>query len=158
MYHGIYIVDLIGYLPFLLGLYLLISTCRGRTIIGKFQRSWSPARIIWGINAAILQTIVGIIFIIASLPMMIFPELNRFVLLEKISDLLIFVGIYFLISSLISFRRRCISVDPHCRICDYILLHLKSDRCPECGTTISPENTIIGKFQRQWRECLFSSL
>ena len=65
----------------------------------------------------------------------------------------IFAGLLFLLglSLLISgFRRRRIGDEPHCRKCNYILLYLQSLRCPECGTEISAQNTVIGEYRRRW--------
>lgn len=33
---------------------------------------------------------------------------------------------------------------PHCRRCDYPLVGLASDRCPECGTPLTPEHVVRG--------------
>ncbi|MCL2648888.1 MAG: hypothetical protein FWD61_18135 [Phycisphaerales bacterium] len=61
--------------------------------------------------------------------------------------LLLIVGLYLLISG---WRGRRVGSEPRCRKCGYILLHLTSARCPECGTTISAPNTVIGEHQRRW--------
>ncbi|MCL2641449.1 MAG: hypothetical protein FWD53_11425 [Phycisphaerales bacterium] len=65
------------------------------------------------------------------------------------------VGLYLLISGS---RARRVGTEPHCRKCEYILLHLESSRCPECGTTISPRNTIIGEHQRRWRRAVVGGI
>jgi len=61
--------------------------------------------------------------------------------------LLLISGLYLLISG---WRGRRVGDEPRCRKCEYILLHLTSDRCPECGTGISAESTVIGEYQRRW--------
>jgi hypothetical protein len=52
--------------------------------------------------------------------------------------------------------------EPHCRSCDYILIGLESQRCPECGSVISPLNTVLGQRQRRlglaWTGVAFSLL
>jgi RNA polymerase subunit RPABC4/transcription elongation factor Spt4 len=35
--------------------------------------------------------------------------------------------------------------DPHCKNCNYLLLHLQSDRCPECGTLLTEKNIVHGE-------------
>jgi len=64
---------------------------------------------------------------------------------------LLVVGFYLLVSGS---RARRVGTEPHCRKCEYILLHLESARCPECGTPISPRNTISGEHQRRWRRAV----
>lgn len=48
----------------------------------------------------------------------------------------------------VGFRRQRIGDEPRCRRCSYLLVHLTSDRCPECGLEISEANTIRGMRQR----------
>jgi hypothetical protein len=38
---------------------------------------------------------------------------------------------------------------PHCRTCNYILTGITTDRCPECGTTLGPQTTVIGERRRR---------
>ena len=33
---------------------------------------------------------------------------------------------------------------PHCRRCDYVLVGIDSDRCPECGAPLDPRNIVRG--------------
>ena len=47
-------------------------------------------------------------------------------------------------------RRRRIGDDPHCRRCNYILHGIESERCPECGATLSPAAIIRGERRRRW--------
>jgi general secretion pathway protein G len=37
---------------------------------------------------------------------------------------------------------------PHCRRCDYLLIGIQSERCPECGTPLSPDNILHGERRR----------
>ena len=53
---------------------------------------------------------------------------------------------YLLVSGL---RGRRVGDEPRCGKCDYILLHLESQNCPECGTEISAANTVIGQRKRR---------
>src|SRR5262252_8350078 len=42
--------------------------------------------------------------------------------------------------------------EPHCIKCDYILIGIQSDRCPECGTLLSPRTIVYGeRYRRPWR-------
>jgi hypothetical protein len=41
--------------------------------------------------------------------------------------------------------------DPHCRRCDYSLVGLETDRCPECGSILSPAAIIRGQRHRRPR-------
>ena len=54
-------------------------------------------------------------------------------------------AMYLLVSGL---RGRRVGDEPRCARCGYILLHLESDVCPECGTAISPANTVHGQKRR----------
>jgi hypothetical protein len=47
-------------------------------------------------------------------------------------------------------RKRWIGSDPHCRACNYILHGLQSNRCPECGATLSPTAIQHGQPRRRW--------
>jgi hypothetical protein len=38
---------------------------------------------------------------------------------------------------------------PHCGECDYLLIGIQSERCPECGTVITAQNTLRGERQRR---------
>jgi hypothetical protein len=38
---------------------------------------------------------------------------------------------------------------PHCRGCNYILTGLAADRCPECGQSLGPRNTVLGERRRR---------
>ncbi len=44
-------------------------------------------------------------------------------------------------------RRR--GTTPHCRRCNYNLTGLDSDRCPECGTPLTPKTVVIGEGRRR---------
>jgi uncharacterized protein (UPF0212 family) len=35
-------------------------------------------------------------------------------------------------------------IEPRCHVCDYVLLDLKSDNCPECGTKVTLTQTAAG--------------
>jgi len=35
--------------------------------------------------------------------------------------------------------------EPHCRNCDYLLVRLQSDRCPECGTLLTEKGIVHGE-------------
>jgi len=67
-----------------------------------------------------------------------------------LSALLLFAGCQF-------FRkgRRRIGTQPHCRRCDYLLIGLSTDRCPECGA-LRQQNTAYGEWHRR-REFLAAS-
>lgn len=47
-------------------------------------------------------------------------------------------------------RGRRVGEEPRCSKCGYILLHLASYHCPECGTEISAGNTVTGEHRRGW--------
>src|SRR5262245_13550334 len=38
--------------------------------------------------------------------------------------------------------------EPHCRACEYLLIGIKSDRCPECGAVLSEETIVHGARRR----------
>jgi hypothetical protein len=44
---------------------------------------------------------------------------------------------------------RPIGHNPFCRRCNYLLLGLQSDRCPECGQFLSPHTIIKGQRLRR---------
>lgn len=48
-------------------------------------------------------------------------------------------------------RGRRIGNEPRCRKCAYNLTGLTSGQCPECGSTTSGENVVIGTSRRRWR-------
>jgi hypothetical protein len=52
-------------------------------------------------------------------------------------------------------RARRIGSDPHCRKCDYLLIGINPDRCPECGSPLNPQSVIHG--QRRRRRLVFYS-
>lgn len=56
-------------------------------------------------------------------------------------------GVWLLASG---WRGRRVGDEPRCAKCGYILLHLASFRCPECGTEISAGNTVSGEHRRGW--------
>jgi general secretion pathway protein G len=37
---------------------------------------------------------------------------------------------------------------PRCRQCEYLLIGIQSQRCPECGTILSPDNVVHGERRR----------
>lgn len=49
----------------------------------------------------------------------------------------------------IGLRGRRVGDEPRCGKCEYILLHLESRNCPECGTEITPASTVIGQRKRR---------
>lgn len=61
--------------------------------------------------------------------------------------LLLVPGLYCLIRG---WRGHRVGDEPHCVRCGYILLHLTSTQCPECGTAISAANTVTGERRRRW--------
>jgi hypothetical protein len=66
---------------------------------------------------------------------------------------LLAVGALTLLIGIVLVRRgwwpRRVGTDPHCRRCGYLLVGITSERCPECGTTISPRSTIHGERHRR---------
>jgi len=46
-------------------------------------------------------------------------------------------------------RRRRVGAEPHCRQCDYLLIGITSERCPECGMARSPANIVYGDRRRR---------
>jgi len=59
------------------------------------------------------------------------------------------VGSVLIVRVLLRTRRR--GTTPHCSRCDYNLTGLASDRCPECGTRITPASIVYGdKIRRPW--------
>jgi hypothetical protein len=51
-------------------------------------------------------------------------------------------------------RGRRVGDDPHCRKCDYLLRGLSSERCPECGSLLSPAAIVYGEPRRRWKTFL----
>jgi hypothetical protein len=51
-------------------------------------------------------------------------------------------------------RLRRVGADPHCRKCNYLLHGIPSERCPECGSTLSRAAIVHGEPQRSWRPFL----
>jgi len=63
------------------------------------------------------------------------------------------VGSVLVIRILLRPRRR--GSTPHCACCDYNLTGLTSDRCPECGTEMTPANIVYGELAgRPWGKAL----
>jgi hypothetical protein len=61
----------------------------------------------------------------------------------------ILCGLFGAALALIRAGRRCrMGVEPHCRTCDYLLHGLPGDRCPECGTVLSPATIVYGEKRR----------
>lgn len=60
---------------------------------------------------------------------------------------LVLMGVLLLVSG---WRGRRVGDEPRCAKCGYILLHLESGRCPECGSEISGANTVTGERRRGW--------
>src|SRR5450432_2768366 len=62
-------------------------------------------------------------------------------------------GLALLVGGAILLRRglwtRRIGDEPHCRVCNYILIGLSGGRCPECGTELSDRNIIHGQRHRR---------
>jgi predicted RNA-binding Zn-ribbon protein involved in translation (DUF1610 family) len=56
-------------------------------------------------------------------------------------------GLYLLVTG---WRGRRVGTEPRCGQCGYIVLHLTSDQCPECGAKVSPLTTVIGERRRRW--------
>ncbi|GEM_PF-3425579 len=59
----------------------------------------------------------------------------------------VLAGVWLLASG---WRGRRVGDEPRCAKCGYILLHLESGHCPECGTEVSMGNTVTGEHQRGW--------
>jgi hypothetical protein len=72
------------------------------------------------------------------------PALDLLVLILVTS--LSVIGILVFLAMLYRPRRGTM---PHCPRCDYNLTGLTSERCPECGTTITPANLVYGEKVRQ---------
>jgi hypothetical protein len=75
------------------------------------------------------------------------------VALDLSPEMLLYGGAGVLLASLVLLvagmwpRRR--GEEPHCRKCDYNLTGLPSDRCPECGGTITAKSTVHGERRRR---------
>lgn len=52
-------------------------------------------------------------------------------------------------------RKHYVGTDPHCRKCNYLLHGLESGRCPECGSTLSPEAIVHGERRRRMGSLVF---
>jgi hypothetical protein len=61
-----------------------------------------------------------------------------------LSGLLLVISLWLLLKN-----RRTVGTQPQCRKCDYLLIGLSSDRCPECGTPITPKSIVHGARQRR---------
>jgi hypothetical protein len=69
-----------------------------------------------------------------------------------ISNLCSFIPIVAMASVfLVSKRSKRRGNSPHCKSCDYLLVNLTSDRCPECGALIGPGNVVYGEPRWQKR-------
>jgi hypothetical protein len=65
----------------------------------------------------------------------------------------VLAGGILLIGVLLRPRRR--GTTPHCARCDYNLTGLVSDRCPECGTEMTPASIVYGELvRRPWAKVL----
>lgn len=67
----------------------------------------------------------------------------------------VLAGLYFLKAGL---RPPRTGKAPHCRRCDYALTGLASPNCPECGTAITPPNTVHGRRHRRPRAAAAGAL
>jgi len=70
-----------------------------------------------------------------------------------ILDLVFFLVIFVLLSyvglRLVRRARRSrVGTEPHCGKCDYLLIGIAVDRCPECGTVLDSENVVQGERRR----------
>jgi hypothetical protein len=63
--------------------------------------------------------------------------------------LLIFLPLVLAVPLLIRGRRRRVGSEPHCRKCDYLLHGIESERCPECGSALSPKTIVHGERRRR---------
>ncbi len=71
--------------------------------------------------------------------------------------LLLILGVILLaLGIILTYREssRRLGDDPHCRKCGYLLHGLESQRCPECGATLSPEAIARGARGRDGRLCV----
>ncbi|MCK6484305.1 MAG: hypothetical protein HUU22_03035 [Phycisphaerae bacterium] len=72
-------------------------------------------------------------------------------LLTLLGSLAIFAPMFLGGWMLITARRRIDDGAPHCAKCAYNLTDLTSERCPECGIVLSPENRCIGEYsEMRW--------
>jgi hypothetical protein len=46
-------------------------------------------------------------------------------------------------------RKRRVGDQPHCRKCDYLLIGIVSERCPECGSELSPKSVVRGELKKR---------
>ena len=58
--------------------------------------------------------------------------------------LLVLVALGGLVLVMLGLRGRRLGSEPRCRVCEYNLTGLTSDRCPECGATLSPTSVAYG--------------
>jgi hypothetical protein len=74
-------------------------------------------------------------------------------LVTNLSILILLTGIVLLHAGAFLIRighwPRRAGTDPFCRRCDYLLLGIESDRCPECGQFLSPRTIIRGHRRRR---------
>lgn len=66
----------------------------------------------------------------------------------EIAVLMLSLGVLWLTVRLM--RRGSGENEPHCRGCGYLLLHLESQKCPECGLELTSENRVTPRRSR-WR-------
>lgn len=69
------------------------------------------------------------------------------VILIICATLLLISGIVLLV---LGWRGKRTGSEPRCARCGYILLHIESARCPECGAEIAVVGTVTGKRKRRW--------
>lgn len=75
------------------------------------------------------------------------------VIVTTLSIIILLIGIVLLHAGAFLIRighwPRRNGTDPFCRRCDYLLLGIESDRCPECGQFLSPRTIIRGHRRRR---------
>ncbi|MGA2584188.1 MAG: hypothetical protein ABSG31_12995 [Tepidisphaeraceae bacterium] len=59
----------------------------------------------------------------------------------------LFIGLF---SMMIGWPRR-VGTNPHCRACDYLLIGIASERCPECGGVLAAHNVVHGEKTKRGR-------
>src|ERR1700722_736738 len=62
------------------------------------------------------------------------------------------------VAMIIGGRKRRVGTDPYCRQCNYLLHGLSSDRCPECGSHLSPDGIALGQPRRRVKRFIFGWL